>query len=218
MHHRLKPYVELVPFIGKALGENVEVALHDLSAENGEIIAIYNGEMSGRKIGDPLTSLGEHILETNQYLHKEYVTNYKSLSNSGKVLRSSSYFIKDDNHHLIGMLCLNVNISDYEYLNATIQRILGIDMQENLEYKREAPIEILSNSLEMTISQSVANALKEMGYPNYIEHGRLNADEKMMIIRMLNEQGIFNVKGAIPIVAKELSSSEPTIYRYLKKI
>ena len=218
MHHLLKPYVELVPFIGKALGENVEVALHDLSAENGEIIAIYNGEMSGRKIGDPLTSLGEHILETKQYLHKEYVTNYKSLSNSGKVLRSSSYFIKDDNHHLIGMLCLNVNISDYEYLNATIQRILGIDMQENLEYKREAPIEILSNSLEMTISQSVANALKEMGYPNYIEHGRLNADEKMMIIRMLNEQGIFNVKGAIPIVAKELSSSEPTIYRYLKKI
>jgi len=218
MHHLLKPYVELVPFIGKALGENVEVALHDLSAENGEIIAIYNGEMSGRKIGDPLTSLGEHILETKQYLHKEYVTNYKSLSNSGKVLRSSSYFIKDENHHLIGMLCLNVNISDYEYLNATIQRILGIDMQENLEYKREAPIEILSNSLEMTISQSVANALKEMGYPNYIEHGRLNADEKMMIIRMLNEQGIFNVKGAIPIVAKELSSSEPTIYRYLKKI
>ena len=57
-----------------------------------------------------------------------------------------------------------------------------------------------------------------MGYPIYMEHGRLNADEKMVIMRALQKQGVFNVKGAIPLVAKELASSEPTIYRYLKKI
>lgn len=218
MHNLLKPYVQLVDFVGKALGENTEIALHDLSAEGMPIVAIYNGEMSGRKVGDPLTSLGNHILETKQYEDKDYVMNYKSLSNSGKVLRSSSYFIKDEQGVLVGMFCINVNISDYEYLNATIQRILGIDSQEDVEYKREAPIEIFSNSLETTISQCVANTLKEMGYPNYMEHGRLNADEKMQIIRALQDQGVFNVKGAIPIVAKELASSEPTIYRYLKKI
>lgn len=218
MHDLLKPYAKLLPFLGKALGENTEIALHDLSAEGMPIVAIYNGEMSQRKIGDPLTSLGCHILETKQYENKDYVMNYKSLSSSGKLLRSSSYFIKDDEGTLVGMFCINVNISDYEYLNATIQRILGISEQEDVEYKRESPIEIFSNSLETTVSQCVASALKEMGYPNYMEHGRLNADEKMAIIRILHEQGIFNVKGAIPIVAKELASSEPTIYRYLKKI
>lgn len=218
MHDLLKPYARVLPFLGKALGENVEIALHDLSVDKMPIVAIYNGEMSQRKVGDPLTSLGEHILETKQYENKEYVVNYKSLSSSGKILRSSSYFIKDEEGNLIGMFCINVNISDYEYLNATIQRILGISEQEDMEYKRETPIEILSNSLETTVSQCVADVLKEMGYPNYMEHGRLNVDEKMVIIRALHEQGIFNVKGAIPVVAKELASSEPTIYRYLKKI
>lgn len=219
MHNLLKAYEKLVPFIGKALGDNVEIALHQATDEGMPIIALYNAQMSGRNIGDPLTSLGKHIIDTKQYETKDYVTNYKSLSNSGKVLRSSSYFIKDDDETLIGMLCINVNISDYEYLHATIQRILGIDLQEDdVEYNREAPMEIFSNSLETTISQCIDECLKEMGYPNYMEHGRLNADEKMVIMRALQKQGVFNVKGAIPLVAKELASSEPTIYRYLKKI
>ena len=218
MHHRLRMYEQLVPFIGKALGENVEIALHELTSEGMPIIALYNGQMSGRKIGDPLTSLGEHIIQTKQYIENDYVTNYKSLNDSGKVVRSSSFFIKDENEVLIGMMCINVNISDYEYLQQTIQRILGIDVHEEMEYKRESPMEIFSSSLEETISQSILVALKEMGYPNYIDRGRLTSDEKMMIVRALYQQGVFNVKGAIPIVANQLASSEPTIYRYLKKI
>ena len=79
-------------------------------------------------------------------------------------------------------------------------------------------MEIFSSSLEETISQSILVALKEMGYPNYIDRGRLTSDEKMMIVRALYQQGVFNVKGAIPIVANQLASSEPAIYRYLKKI
>lgn len=218
MHDLLKPYAKILPFLGKAIGENIEIALHDLSLEGMPIVAIYNGEMSHRKVGDSHTVLGEHILQTKQYETKEYVTNYKSMSSSGKILRSSSYFIKDEKNELVGMFCINVDISDYDYLNATIQKILGIQDHEDVEYKRENPIEVLSNSLESTVSQCIQEALKDMACPNYLEHGRLNAEEKMTIIRALHKQGIFNVKGAIPVVAKELASSEPTIYRYLKKI
>ena len=102
MHQFLKAYKELVPFIGKALGDNVEIALHEATDDGMPIIALYNGQMSGRKIGDPLTSLGEHIIQTKQYINHEYVTNYKSLNDSGKVVRSSSYFIKDEDDNLIG--------------------------------------------------------------------------------------------------------------------
>ena len=196
----------------------MEIALHELMDEGMPIISLYNGQMSGRTIGDPLTSLGQHIIDTKQYLDKDYVTNYKSLSDSGKVVRSSSYFIKDDEGKLVGMMCINVNISDYEYLNATIQRILGIDQQEEIEYKRESPMEILSSSLETTIKQCISSSLQKMGYPNYMENYRLTSDEKMVVMKELHQQGVFNVKGAIPIVARELASSEPTIYRYLKKI
>ena len=218
MHHILQPYAHLVPFLATALGDNVEIALHDLTRPNAPIIAIANNEMSGRVIGDSLTNLGKHILDEKQYEKKDYVVNYKSLSASGKLIRSASYFIRDENNQLVGMLCLNINISDYDYLHTTIKRILGIKEETEVEYQMDHPMEILSGSIETTIQQCITDTLNEMGYPNYMAHSRLNAEEKMVVIRALHDKGIFNIKGAIGCVAKELSASEPTIYRYLKKI
>lgn len=218
MHHLLKTYQSLVPFLATALGDNVEIALHDLTKEEAPIIAIANNEMSGRMIGDSLTDLGQHILKQKQYEHKDFVMNYKSLTDSGKLVRAASYFIKDEKKHLIGMLCINVNISDYDYLQKTLQRILGIKEQPEIEYQMDHPIEILPNSLEASIKQCVLDTLKELGYPDYVAKGRLKAKEKASVIKVLHDKGVFNMKGAISLVAKELSASEPTIYRYLKNI
>ncbi len=60
--------------------------------------------------------------------------------------------------------------------------------------------------------------MKELGYPDYVAKGRLKAKEKASVIKVLHDKGVFNMKGAISLVAKELSASEPTIYRYLKNI
>lgn len=218
MHHLLKTYQSLVSFLATALGDNVEIALHDLTKEEAPIIAIANNEMSGRMIGDSLTDLGQHILKQKQYERKDFVMNYKSLTDSGKLVRAASYFIKDEKKHLIGMLCINVNISDYDYLQKALQRILGIKEQPEIEYQMDHPIEILPNSLEASIKQCVLDTLKELGYPDYVAKGRLKAKEKASVIKILHDKGVFNMKGAISLVAKELSASEPTIYRYLKNI
>lgn len=216
MHAQLQPYARLLPFLAAALGDNVEIALHDLSQPNTPIVAIVNPELSGRQIGDTLTNLGRHILSEKQYLERDYVLNYKTLTDTGKLIRSASYFIYDDVHELIGMLCINVNISDYDYLQKTLKRILGIQEVPEIEYQMDHPIQILSNSLASTIHQYTQDALREMGYPDYLSKDHLNAKEKAAVVRTLRDKGIFNMKGAIGCVAKELKTSEPTIYRYLK--
>ena len=33
----------------------------------------------------------------------------------------------------VGMLCINVNISDYEYIETTLKRILGIKERKDVE-------------------------------------------------------------------------------------
>ena len=66
MLHILQAYADLVPFLATALGDNVEIALHDLTRPNAPIIAIANNEMSGRVIGDSITNLGKHILDEKQ--------------------------------------------------------------------------------------------------------------------------------------------------------
>ena len=57
-----------------------------------------------------------------------------------------------------------------------------------------------------------------MGFPSYFLVERLNVEEKIKVVKYLQEKGIFKVKGAIVLVAEKLAVSEPTIYRYLKKM
>ena len=86
MHKLLEPYAALVPFLGVALGDNVEIALHDLTSPEQEVVAIANGEISGREVGAKLSNLSVHYLETKQYEKSDYVMNYKTAGPDGKLL------------------------------------------------------------------------------------------------------------------------------------
>lgn len=220
MYQKLEPYAALVPFLGAALGDNVEIALHDLTSKEQEIVAIANNKSnSNREIGAKLSNLSLHYLNEKQYLDHEYVLNYKTVGNDGKLMRAATYFIKEEGREIpIGMLCINVNISDLEYLTATIKKILGIKEEKDIEFKMDNPVEILSSPLDEMIDLYISECLENMGFPSYFLAERLNVDEKIKVVKYLQEKGTFKVKGAIVLVAEKLAVSEPTVYRYLKKM
>lgn len=218
MYKGLEPYAKLVDFLSVALGDNCEVALHDLTSEAQEIVAISRNPISGREVGAKLSNLSLHYLEEKQYLKHDYVTNYKTVGNDGKLMRSATYFIKEDGRELpVGMLCINVNISDLEYLTSTIKKILGVKEEKDIEFKMDNPVEILSSPLDEMIDMYIKECLENMGFPSYFLAERLNVDEKIKVVKYLQEKGTFKVKGAIVLVAEKLAVSEPTVYRYLKK-
>lgn len=49
MHKLLEPYAALVPFLGVALGDNVEIALRSHISEQ-EVVAIANGEFLAKLV------------------------------------------------------------------------------------------------------------------------------------------------------------------------
>ena len=57
MDARLEPYRVVVSFLGEALGPDYEVVLHDLTSEDGTIVAIVNNHISGRTEGAPLSTM-----------------------------------------------------------------------------------------------------------------------------------------------------------------
>ncbi len=219
MYKLLEPYGAIVKFLGEALGDNVEIALHDLTTPDQEIVAIANGQISGRSVGAKLSNLSIHYLETKQYLKHDYVLNYKTAGPDGKLLKSATYFIKEPGkEYPVGMLCINVNISDLEYITSTLNKILGIKETDQVEFKKDNPIEILSSPLDEMVDQYIKECLQEMGVPSYVLVERLKVDEKIRVVKYLQSKGTFKVKGAIALVAEKLDVSEPTIYRYLKKM
>lgn len=77
------------------------------------------------------------------------------------------------------------------------------------EFNERVPSDVdqlIFNSLEEAISH--VNMLKEI---SALERNRL-------IVRELNDRGIFNIRGAVETIAKQLGTSRYTIYNYLRDI
>lgn len=109
LRREFEPYVMLMGFLGDVMGPFTEILLHDVSDLSRSIVAIANGEMSGRSVGGPATDLVLKILQNEEYLELDYLTNYLAHSRNGGFFRSSTYFIRDDAGTVIGMLCFNVD-------------------------------------------------------------------------------------------------------------
>ena len=76
--------------------------------------------------------------------------------------------------------------------------------------------------LWLTVASYSAHAkalLQELKHhPELLDQVDLNIDTKINIVKELNEQGIFNIKGSVAEVAKKLNISESSVYRYIKMV
>ena len=220
----LQHYIKLTEFLGKALGPDYEVALHDLTRKDRSIIAIANNYISGREVGAPLTNMSLSILRDKSYERMDYHLHYYSINVNGKALRSSTFFIKDSGK-LIGLLCINFDASRYEELSRRVMELCGggvkrgVPSGTRLIADGNDPVETpvrsgyptsIAGATASIVSQVVAN------YP--VEVDRLTQDEKMEIMDILNRKGVFLLKGSVSHVAQTLHSSEASIYRYLGKL
>lgn len=61
MHPELKRFIPLVKIIVQIFGKNCEAVLHDFSNPQHSIVEIENGQVTGRKIGDPITDFALSI-------------------------------------------------------------------------------------------------------------------------------------------------------------
>lgn len=199
-------YSKLVDFLGKTLGENYEIVLHDINENGSSIAAISNSHISGRSINSPLTGFALELLQSKKYLESDYVTHYKAKTNSNTKINGSTFFIKEDNN-IVGMLCINHDTSKLERLSSEIMRLANANNDETLQLD---PIEQLSESIE-ELMQTILDKYN-------LDVNDAKPKNRAKCIQKLYENGIFNIKGSIPKVAKFLNLSEPSIYRYLQKL
>ena len=213
MNQHIKRFISIADFLGDVLGNNTEIILHDLTNYEESIVHIINGHISGRKIGDPVTDLVLEFIATESKGNKQFISNYNSKTIQERLLYSSTYFIRDNNNEIVGALCLN---SDYHEVKKSLSfltsllpnyvddKILSINnIKENLNTD---PQELTLNKIDAIINEFDV-------VPN-----RMTTEEKTNVIAALNDCGVFNIRGSVQEVATKLQMSEPSIYRYIKKI
>jgi predicted transcriptional regulator YheO len=207
----LEEYRKVAKFMSKCYGENVEVVLHDLRDVSCSSIEIFNNHVSGRQIGSPMSEFGLKILKEKLYEDKEFITNSKGVV-GGKILRSSTFFIKNSEEEIIGMVCVNVDVS--VYLNIAYQMENMANFGLNLKDEKEIVAEVdFPNSVKEMINKALLEILK-----GKISWKEIDGEGKLDVIKKLNQKGIFDLRGGVSEVSEILKVSESTIYRYLSKI
>ena len=119
----IRQYTLIVDFLGHVLGPDYEIALHELEDDSNRIIAIANGELTGRHIGSPLSNKMLEFVAGNLYETQNYVLNFESVSATGKTMCSNSMFIKGRHGELSGLLCINFDASRYEELRRRVMEL-----------------------------------------------------------------------------------------------
>lgn len=204
----LEIYTGLLPFLGKVLGPDCELCVHDISRPENSIIAIENSA-TGRQIGHPMTDLAYETMEKGLYADTDSVLNYEG-SSKGKPFLSSTYFIKNENR-LIGLLCINKDMSAANNALSAVQHMLSafnLTPPENSEYT-----ETLDGPVSDLLPTLVADAIAQTNIPPE----RMTLKERVALVQKLNDQSILSMKGAVKEIASQLGISEPTVYRYLNR-
>ena len=194
---------QLAKGISRQFGPNCEVVVHDLDSNdpNSSIVAIENGHVTGRKVGDgPSHVVLEALRSGRENLtdHLSYLTRTKD----GKILKSSTIYVRDDDGEAIGIFAINYDIT---LMLAMEDALKGFTATQVPEREPEHISRNVADLLDELIEQSV----KLVGKPVPL----MNKEDKVKAIQFLNDTGAFLIPKSGDKVCKFFGISKYTLYR-----
>ncbi len=197
----------LLKSISSVFGPNCEVVLHDLTGGyESTVVMIENGHVTGRAVGDCGSNLGLEVLRGTTSDGNKY--GYTTHTNDGKVLRSSSIYIRDDEDRVIGSLCVNHDISSLLMANRAIDGLVANDE------KQEQEEEFFVNTVTELLDALLCKARQEIGKPV----AYMTREEKIRFVRYLDEKGAFLITKSGNRICEYLDISKFTLYSYLDEV
>jgi len=201
----LKMLSEVGECIANQFGEDCEVVLHDLTRPyDNSIVAIWNGHVTGRKIGGGGTDAGLSILRGTTKPKDEH--GYINTTKEGRILRSSSKYFLDDKGKVVGSLCINYDITHLMLGQNALRKLIKQDGN------REQG-EVITSNVDELLETLLYKAVRHTG--RTLEE--LTKDDKVSVVRYLDDKGAFLIKKSAERVAEFLGISRFTVYNYLNE-
>jgi len=197
--------------IAGQFGDNCEVVLHDHSQGlESSIIAIINGHVTGRKVGDPSSNLGLEVLRGSDVNGDRH--NYFTKTREGKTLRSTSVYLRNNHKQVIGALCINLDISDILQAEKMLNKMAG--RPDNAPTSSKEVNEVFVKDVSKLLDYLIAECMTLIDVPvsNMTRQDKLNA------IKFFDDKGVFLIKKSGERICEFLNISKYTLYAYLGEL
>lgn len=212
MRHTLDFLKQLAHGLAIQFGSSCEIAIHDLKTKDLEksIVYIENGHISNRQIGDGPSGI---VLETLQSdpstIHDKL--SYLTKTEDGRILKSSTFYIRDDDGSISYIFSLNYDITAFTAASTAIQSLIATK-NKLPDLTGDSPRQITHNVnelLDLLIEQAVAKVGKPVAM--------MNKDDKVAVVQYLDHAGAFLITKSGDKVSSYLGISKFTLYSYMGK-
>lgn len=186
-------------------GKSCEVAVHDLTVDNAadsSIIYIENGDVTGRKVGDGASAVVlEELSRAEQ--NREDRIGYFTKTSDGKVLKSTTVYIRDDKGKAIAIFSVNHDITALSVAAAALTELTAPATASEPEK--------ITPHVEELLDELLWRSTELIGKPVSL----MNKDDKQRAVRWLNSKGALLITKSGDKIAAYFGISKFTLYSYL---
>lgn len=216
MGKRLDLLIQLAHGLAVQFGDSCEIVIHDLKAEQLEhsVVHIENGHVTGRKLGDGPSRVVFDTLSKDPAKIKDRLS-YLTKTEDGRILKSSTMFVRGDNGNVEYIFSLNYDITALLSIESAVHSLVTTQkeaqVRENGRMEDDSqPQPILHNVTDL-LDSLIEQALDIVGKPV----AAMNKDDKIKVVQFLNNAGAFLITKSGDRVASLLEISKFTLYNYM---
>lgn len=197
-------YRRLAHGLALQFGPNCEVVIHDLESDNIDhsIVAIENGHVSGRHIGDGPS----HVVLEAMHDEPDKLEDrppYLTKTEDGKLLKSSTIFIRNDAGWPCGILAINFDITLMSTFSSALSALIGTgshDEPESITKNIGDLLDDLFHECEQVVGKPASLMTKE---------------ERVRAIGFLDRRGAFLISKSSQKACEFFGISKYSFYSYL---
>ena len=208
----LKPHeLEMLRTVAKGVaaefGSGCKVVVHEISPQAAEhsLVAIENGQVTGRKPGDgPSQVVLEQLKKAGSDPTVDRLS-YLTRTPGGKLLKSSTVFLRGEDGKVCAIFGINFDISALALAEGVLSELTSPEEKGQTE-----PTQI-PNNVNALLDDLIERSVKLVGKPV----SRMNKDDKITAIRFLADSGAMLITKSGDKIAKFFGISKYTLYSYL---
>lgn len=188
--------------IAEMFGSSCETLVQDMSDPSHPILAIYNGQVSGREVGSTADIMGSTRLIDETAMTTDFVNLYATTP-AGAQLKSSTFHMIGDGYNL----ALGI---DFDYSSLVFANRILVDLMSADADLQSALWENPDHGLQQIFDECLAAVGKPVN--------ALNKNDRVKIVALLDQKNAFSYRKSVPFVAKHLQVSRYTVYKYLDQL
>lgn len=191
--------------ISAQFGRNCEVVIHDLSSGNADypIMFIENGDVSHRTSNGTASRV---VLNALKHVSDplEDQLNYITKTQDGKILKSSTIYIRDAENKATGIFSINYDITELTIAQNAIGSLVNHE-------PNETDVSKIPQNVNQLLDDLLDESVIKIGKPVAL----MTKEQKIEAIQYLNDAGAFLITKAGDKIATFFGISKYSIYNYV---